>query len=78
MNIFDAEPYLGLLPRGIQRILGLALVLCLAFVTPARDWFIGQAQQHVLHQIQPMLDNLIPTPDPSTPSAPIPPARPTP
>ena len=78
MNIFDAEPYAGLLPRWIQRILGLTLIFCLAFVTPARDWIINQAQQHVLHQIQPMLDNLMPTPDPSTPSVPAPPSRPKP
>jgi hypothetical protein len=77
VNIFDADPFVGLLPQWVQRILGLTLVFCLAFVTPARDWFINQAQQHVLHQIQPMLDNLMPPPDSSSPSVP-PPAGPKP
>lgn len=78
MNIFDAEPYADLLPRWIQRILGLTLIFCLAFIPPARDWVLGQARQHVLHQIQPMLDNLMPVPERDTPSLPSPPTRPRP
>lgn len=38
--------------------LGLAAMLTLAYVPLSRDWFIDQAQRHVVHQLQPVIDDL--------------------
>lgn len=62
MDVFDGEPYAELMPRWLRRSVGWALLLSLAFLPAARDWLIAQAQQHVVHEIQPVLDNLVELP----------------
>ncbi len=66
MDVFDSEPYLGLFPKWLTETCLLACMFCLAFVPPARDWIVDQAQRHVLHEIQPFMDDFVPerTPGP--------------
>ena len=68
MDVFDGEPYTELMPRWLRRSIGWALLLSLAFIPAARDWIVGQAQQHVVHEMQPLLDNLVELSEPSTPA----------
>lgn len=52
MDLLDGEPYLGLLPRWVGKVVAWAVVLSMAFVPPARQWIVGQATHHVMHQIE--------------------------
>jgi hypothetical protein len=71
MDVFDGEPYLGLIPRGLVRALGWAAVLALAFVPQVRQWWIDQAEQHVLHEMQPLINELV-KPATAAPEGPTP------
>jgi hypothetical protein len=62
VDIFDGEPYAGLMPRWLRRCVGWALLISIAFIPPARNWLFHQAQQHVIHEIQPLIDNLLELP----------------
>jgi hypothetical protein len=68
MDVFDGEPYANLMPRRLMRFMEWALLISLAFNPAARDWIMGQAEQHVIHEMQPLLDNLVDLPEPSTPA----------
>ncbi len=74
MDVFDGEPYLGLLPRWVTRTAAWAVIVSIAFVPAARDWILGQATRHVMHQIQPVLEDLVPIGQPPKP-APMAPHR---
>jgi hypothetical protein len=59
MDAFDAEPWLDLLPRRIQRGLARILIAVLVIVPAATPWLIAQAQTHIEHEIQPLVEKLI-------------------
>lgn len=59
MDLFDGEPYLGLAPRRWLRPFGYAALIVLAMYSPARLWLIDQAERHVHHEVQPMIDRLV-------------------
>ena len=67
MDVFDGEPYVALMPRWLVRWIGWALLISIAGIPAARAWIIDQAQQHVLHEIQPLLDGLAELPESGTP-----------
>ena len=43
MDLFDGEPYLGLLPRWVGKVVAWGIVLGSAFVPIVREWVIDQA-----------------------------------
>lgn len=43
MDLFDGEPYLGLLPRWVGKVVAWGIVLGIAFVPIVREWVIDQA-----------------------------------
>jgi hypothetical protein len=50
MSVFDAEPYLGLLPRKVTRALAWGvLAFALLFPTTFQQWYMGQIQDHADH-----------------------------
>ena len=69
MDAFEGEPFLDLVPRRLVKSLSIAAIATLALFAPARVWFVDQAQRHVLHEIQPMIDHLIMQAQPVTPKA---------
>jgi hypothetical protein len=48
------------------------LLISIAFIPSARNWILDQDQQHVVHKVRPLLDQLAELPEPSTPSLTIP------
>ena len=59
VDVFDGEPYFGLLPRRWVRPFGYAVLIAVAVYSPARLSLIDQAERHVVHEVQPMLDRLV-------------------
>jgi hypothetical protein len=72
MDLFDGEPYLGLMPRRLARKLGIVALVTIAVYSPARLWLINQAEHHVAHEIQPMIDRLTAQTSPASPVDPRP------
>lgn len=68
MDLLDSEPYLRLLPRRLASALGIAAIVVLAVHSPSRLWLIEQAEHHVAHRVQPMIDGLINQSSPSPPA----------
>jgi hypothetical protein len=68
MDLFDGEPYADLMPRRPRRLIGWTLFLAIAFIPAARNWVVDQAQQHVVHEIRPLLGHLDEGPTSSTPA----------
>jgi hypothetical protein len=71
MDLFDGEPYVPLLPRRLVKFGALALLIALALIPSVRDWWIDQAVKHATHEIQPLINDMLPQPELS-PSAPGP------
>ena len=58
MDLFDGEPYAELMPRSFKRLVGWALLISLVVIPPSRNWILEQAQQHVVHEVRPLLSQL--------------------
>ncbi len=69
MDVFDTEPYSGLVPRRWLRVAACAELLAITFATPAREWWFDQAERHLHHEMQPLIDRLIQQTEPSAPSS---------
>lgn len=62
MNVFDAEPYFGLLPRKVARALAWGvLALALLFPSTFQRWYMGQVQDYANHLTKQFLDVVVPT-----------------
>lgn len=59
MDVCDSEPFLGLFPRSWLRVIGYGALVALMLSPSARVWLVNQAEQHVLHEVQPMIDGLV-------------------
>src|SRR6266540_725311 len=59
MDLLDGEPCLKLLPRRVVKAAGLATLRGVALVPPVRQWWIDQAVQHVTHEVQPLITDLL-------------------
>lgn len=70
MDVFDSEPYLGLVPKRVLQPLALVALIAIAYCSPARAWFIEQATIHARHEIQPIVDDMLRPHTPVPPSAP--------
>ena len=66
MDMFDGEPYLALVPRRWVRPFALAAFLAIALLPSVREWWFDQAERHVLHEMQPLLDDLRYQSEPTT------------
>lgn len=66
MDAYDSEPFLDLLPRRWLRLLGYAALAALIASPAARLWLVDQAESHVLHEVQPMIDNLVQQVEPAS------------
>jgi len=62
VNIFDAEPYLGLLPRTVTRALAWG-VLAFALLVPStfQRWYIGQVQDYADNLTKQFLEVMLPS-----------------
>jgi hypothetical protein len=61
MNVFDAEPYFGLLPRKVTRALAWGvLAFALLFPSTFQRWYIGQGQDYANHLAKQFLDVVVP------------------
>lgn len=69
MDVFDSEPYLGLVPRRWLRLPAWVALLAIVFVPGLSEWSYDQAVQHVRHQVQPLIERLIEQTAPSAPGA---------
>jgi hypothetical protein len=69
MDLFDGEPYAELMPRALRRVVGWALLISFAVVPPARNWILEQAQQHVMHEIRPLLSQFGELPESPVPGS---------
>lgn len=59
MDIFDTEPYLGLLPRGAKRFAALLVLSALMLIPASRIWFLDQAQKHEQHIVMPIIQRYL-------------------
>jgi hypothetical protein len=69
MDLFDGEPYADLMPRPLRRSLGWALLISIVFIPAARNWILDQAQQHVVQEVRPLLNQLAELPESSPPAS---------
>jgi hypothetical protein len=58
------------MPRWLMRSIGWVLLMWIALIPATRGWIIDQAQEHVRHDVQPLLDNLTEVPVSSKPADP--------
>jgi hypothetical protein len=59
VDIFDSDPYVGLMPKRWRQIAGLIALVALMTLQPVRQWFVSQAEAHATHEIQPIINGLI-------------------
>lgn len=59
MDIFDVSDSDILLPRRSRRVVGLALVIGIAFVPAVHQWFLDQVMVHAQHVAAEIADILI-------------------
>lgn len=59
MDVYDSEPFLGLFPKKWLRVVAYGAFVTLMFFSSARVWLVNQAEQHVLHEVQPIIDELV-------------------
>lgn len=59
MDIFDSDPYMGLMPKRWRQIAGMTALVALMILQPVRQWFVSQAEEHAAHEIQPIVNGQI-------------------
>jgi len=61
MNVFDAEPYIGLLPWKVTRALAWGvLAFALLFPSTFQQWYMAQVQDHADHLTNQFLEVMKP------------------
>lgn len=75
MDVYDSEPYFGMLPKKWVRAFGYAALAALLVSPSARQWMVDQAEHHVLHEVRPMIDGLVEQVEPHDETPPTGPHR---
>jgi hypothetical protein len=60
VDIIDASDFDFLLPRGLRKVLVVALLVGVAFVPPVQRWYLGQIEHHAQHLTREISNIVIP------------------
>lgn len=68
MNLFDLAPWGELLPRNARRFVGWVLLAAIAALPPAREWWMGQVEDHASDLTRRLVDIVTFQPEPASTS----------